>query len=56
MGDIKTISHQVLVPEYDHNLLRILWWVNHKISGTVEDFEMKAQVFGATSSPVATFH
>ena len=51
MGDIESMFHQVLVPKYDHKLLRFLWWANHDIWGTVEDFEMKVHVFGATSSP-----
>ena len=51
MGDIESMFHQVLVPEYDRSLSRFLWWANHDIRGTVEDFEMKNHVFGATSSP-----
>ena len=47
MGDIESMIHQV----FDCCLLRFLWWANHDISGTVEDFEMKVHVFGATSSP-----
>ena len=41
--------HQV--PEYVRSLIRFLWWTKHDIRGTVEDFEMKVHMFGATSSP-----
>ena len=41
MGDIESMFHQILVPEYDCSLLRFLWWANHDIWGTVEDSEMK---------------
>ena len=51
MGDKESIFHQVLVPEYNCSLLRFLWWENHDIRATVEDFEMKFHMFGATSSP-----
>ena len=51
MGDIESMFHQVLVPEYDRSLLRLLWLASHDIRGTVEDFGMKVHVFGATSSP-----
>ena len=51
MGDIESMFLQVLIPEYDCSLLRFLWWANHDIRDTVEDFEMKVHLFGATSSP-----
>ena len=51
MGDIESIFHQVLVPEYDCSLLRFSWWENHDIRGTVEVFDMKVHVIGATPSP-----
>ena len=50
MGDIESMFFQVLVPVYDCSLLRFLWWANHGIMGTVEDFEMKVHMFCATSS------
>ena len=50
MGDIESMFLQVLVPVYDCSLLRFLWWANHGIMGTVEDFEVKVHVFCATSS------
>ena len=46
MGGIESMSHQVLAPECDRSLLRLLWWANHDIQGTAEDFEMKVHVFG----------
>ena len=51
MGDIESMFHEVLVAEYVRSLIRFLWWAKHDIRGTVEDFEMKVPVFGATSSP-----
>ena len=51
MGDKESMFHQVLVSEYDRSLLRFLWSANHDIRGTFEDFQMKVNVFGATSSP-----
>ena len=38
MGDIESMFLQVLIPEYDCSLLRFLWWANHDIRDTVEDF------------------
>ena len=40
-----------MVPEYDCSLLRFLWWTNHNISDTVENFEMKVHVLRSTSLP-----
>ena len=48
ISDIESIFHQVLVPEKDRSLLRLLWWENHDISGKILDF---VHVFEGTSSP-----
>ena len=51
IGDIKSMFHQVLIPEKDRSLFRFLWWENHDTSDKTLDSEMHVRVCGGTSSP-----
>jgi hypothetical protein len=50
-ADIKSMFHQVRVPPEDSKKLSFLWWPNGNIDQEPALFEMKAHLFGATSSP-----
>ena len=50
-ADIKSMFHQVKVPPEDSRKLSFLWWPDGNIKQEPAFFEMKAHLFGATSSP-----
>ena len=50
MGDTEAMFHQVLVPEIERSLLRVLWWENHDISKAATDYAMGVHIFETTSS------
>ena len=43
--------YQVKVPEDQCSFLRILWWDDCDTNKEIIDYEIKAHVFGGTSSP-----
>ena len=51
MGDIKTMFHQVKVPDTQCSFLKFLWWEDNDTSKEIIDYEMTAHVFGGSSSP-----
>ena len=50
-ADIKSMFHQVKVPVEDSTKLSFLWWPDGNIKQEPVIFEMRAHLFGATSSP-----
>ena len=56
MGDIRSMFHQIEIPERDRDLLRFLWWEEGNLNNEPQDYRMKVYIFGATCSPsVANF-
>lgn len=51
MADVEAMYHLVRVPIEDSNLLRFLWWPDGELSQPLEEYRMRVQLFGATSSP-----
>ena len=50
ISDIKSMFHQVCVPEAHRDVLRFLWWPDG-LDNDYKVFRMKVHIFGATSSP-----
>ena len=50
IADIEAMDHQVLVPDDQETLLRVLWWSIDNNNDEPQDFIMCAHVFGGTSS------
>ena len=51
MGDIRSMFHQVRVPEADRDLLRFLCWPSGDFNQELQEYRMTVHLFGAVSSP-----
>ncbi|XP_064115215.1 uncharacterized protein LOC135221344 [Macrobrachium nipponense] len=50
-ADIQEMLFQLLVPEGDRDILRILWWPGSDTNQPLSEYRMRGHVFGARSSP-----
>lgn len=50
MGEIEAMFYQVLEPAEQRDFLRFLWWPNGDRNGTLVEYRMTLQPFGAVSS------
>lgn len=51
ISDIKSMYHQVRIPEDDTNLQRFLWWPAGDLSQDIVEYRMTVHIFRVTSSP-----
>ena len=51
MGDIEAMFYQVLIPEYQQNMLKFLWWEGNNFHNQPTDHQICVYIFGGPSPP-----